>query len=132
MKKKTYAQLKKLLDETHSIYIRREAADKDGIASCITCGIRKHWSELQAGHFISRVHLATRWLDVNVHPQCKPCNVFKHGNLIEYAVWMNENYGWAAIADLRDLKHKKVKYSRSDLQEMIDTYQTKLKDLPTP
>ena len=126
---KTYAQLKKKLDETHSIYIRREAADKDGIASCITCGIRKHWKELQASHFISRSYLSTRWLDSNVHPACYTCNVLRHGNMIEYAVWMNENYGWTAIEDLREMKHKKVKYTRDDLQQKINYYQQKIDSL---
>jgi len=128
MKKQSYASLKKKLDAVFSEWIRRKDA-KDGIATCVTCGAKKEWKSIQCGHFVSRVHLATRWLEQNCAPQCSTCNVLKRGNMVEYAVWMNENWGWGTIEELRRLKHTTVKYTPAKLKEMIEDYQAKVKAL---
>ena len=38
-----------------------------------------HASRIQAGHFASRRHNATRYDLNNVRPQCAACNIFKQG-----------------------------------------------------
>ena len=50
MKKLTRSKLIKKLDNVFSQYIRRKDAIND-IAKCITCGVERHWKELQCGHF---------------------------------------------------------------------------------
>ena len=57
------------LDKEFSIFIRRRYAIND-IATCVTCGKKDHWKKLQAGHFMSRKHLSTRWDEDNVQVQC--------------------------------------------------------------
>ena len=52
---------------------------------------------------------------------CVTCGTQKHG--------MGANWGWQAIRDLRDLKHKTVKYSRTDYEQMIKDVQQKLSEL---
>jgi hypothetical protein len=84
---------------------------------------------MQCGHFVSRVHLATRWLETNTHVQCGTCNVLLRGNYVEFAVYMNDAWGWQTIRDLRDLKHTTVKLSRSDYEEKIADVQAKLAEL---
>jgi len=120
--------LKNKLDKLWSEYVRRKDAI-DGIATCVTCGTQKHWKEMQCGHFVSRTHLATRWLVNNTAVQCARCNILLRGNMVEYAVWMEANWGWQAIRDLRELKHRSVKYSRTDYEEMINDVQQKLGEL---
>ena len=127
-KPKTLASLKRKLDALHSEWVRRRGA-KGGMAICITCGAQKRWQEMQAGHFVSRVHLATRWLEQNVAVQCSTCNCLLRGNYVEYAVWMEANWVWQTIRDLRDLKHTTVKYSRAGYETMIAETKAKLASL---
>jgi len=77
---------------------------------------------MHAGHFVSRVHLAARFEPKNVAPTCSTCNVLRRGNPAEYALWLTRKYGPKIIEDLVALKHKTVKYTRSDLERMIEHY----------
>ena len=75
----THAKAKKKADEWFSKYVRWSAADADGNCTCFTCGKTHHASRIQAGHFASRRHNATRYDLNNVRPQCAACNIFKQG-----------------------------------------------------
>lgn len=75
----THAKAKKKADEWFSKYVRWSAADADGNCTCFTCGRTHHASRIQAGHFASRRHNATRYDLNNVRPQCAACNIFKQG-----------------------------------------------------
>lgn len=123
------AKLKKELDTVYSIYIRLTYADLDGYVKCFTCGSRFHWKKIQNGHYISRTHLATRWLDKNCHPQCIGCNIFKHGNMDEYAVALVKKYGAKILMTLNALKHKTTKISLDDYEKLIKKYKKKNKQL---
>lgn len=84
-RKKTSSQLKKLLDKVFSEFIRRKYADKEGKIKCYTCPKVLKWQELQCGHFVSRQHLATRYDEENVRPQCIGCNIFGGGKVSVFA-----------------------------------------------
>lgn len=73
-KAQTKAQLRKRADWLFSRLIRWTAADERGYCKCVTCGVRKHWSKIDCGHFMSRRFNGTRWHWNNCWPQCKPCN----------------------------------------------------------
>jgi hypothetical protein len=127
-KKPTLAALKAKMDKVWSEWVRRKDA-RGGLATCVTCSAVAPWKNMQCGHFVSRVHLATRFLEQNTAVQCYSCNVLRSGNYVEYAVWMEANWGWQTIRDLRDLKHTTVKYSRSDYETMIEETKAKLQAL---
>jgi hypothetical protein len=128
VKKKTLAQLKKELDGLHSQWIRRKDA-VDGMATCVTCGAVKIWTQQQCGHYISRVHLSTRFEDLNTHVQCLACNVWRNGNMDEYALYLERKFGFAALLELNNTKRLSVKFSRSDYEEMIEDRKRKLAQL---
>lgn len=128
MKPKTTASLKKKLDQLWSEWIRRKDA-VGGMATCVTCGAVKRWQEQQCGHFVSRVHLSTRWLEQNTAVQCYACNCLRGGNFIEYAVWMEKNWGWQTIRDLREMKHQTLKITRAGYLERIEEVKQKLAEL---
>lgn len=69
------------IDREFSFYVRLKEADKYGYNFCYTSGRRLHYLKLQAGHYISRAHLATRWDIDNVKPQSSYDNCNLHGNL---------------------------------------------------
>lgn len=82
---KTAAKLKKELDFLFSRFIRLSHADKRGYVRCYTCGVRKHWKEIQNGHFIRRQYLATRFDPRNCRPQCVGCNIYGDGKMVEFS-----------------------------------------------
>lgn len=66
---------------------------RDADQPCISCG-RHHTGINHAGHYRSRGSAPHLALDPrNVHKQCAPCNLFLHGNLIEYRAGLIRRYG---------------------------------------
>lgn len=125
-KPKSITKLKAELDSVFSLYIRTKYS-RDGYVSCFTCGIKKTIKEMQNGHYIPRNHLATRYLELNNHPQCVGCNVFKNGNMSSYAVRLEEKYGQGVLQDLEKLKRSIIK----DLPyaDLIEVYEERLSAL---
>ncbi len=63
------------------------------------------------------------WYDErNVNAQCMPCNHFLSGNLIVYAIYLQEKYGATIASDLYKLWLKPRKWTREEIQGIIDKY----------
>lgn len=120
-KKPTRKTLITKLDKVFSEYIRRKDAKND-IATCVTCGKKDHWKKLQAGHFMSRKHYATRWDEDNVEVQCSACNVFRYGEQYLFAKYL----GTEKADMLLNKSRETVKFPDWEIQEMIDLYKTKI------
>ena len=83
VKKKTQKYWKTKIDKVFHEYVRRRDADNDsGYCKCISCNKPIHFTESDAGHFIGRGALATRYDEQNVHAQCRKCNRFQYGRQI--------------------------------------------------
>lgn len=123
-------KLKEKLDKIFSEYTRRRYADDNGYVSCVTCGVTRIWNDhMDAGHYISRGILATRWDERNVHPQCKGCNSFGKGRMDEYALYLQQVYGFDVLQELNQLKHTITKLYIPDYEHLIEVYSRKVKDL---
>ena len=118
----TYAQLKREADKVFSAYIRQREKGPTGWATCVTCGYQDIWKRLQCGHYVSRTHLATRWNEKNAAVQCYACNILRRGNHAEFTLYLQGKYGQGIIEELVEAKHRTVKYTRAELQELIDSY----------
>ncbi len=112
------------LDKVFSEYIRRRYA-KNGIAECVTCGKKDHWKNLQAGHFMSRKHYATRWDDENVQVQCMACNVYRYGEQYLFAKYLGQEKADELLARSRTM----VKLKDWELEEMIEKYKKLLSEV---
>lgn len=117
--------LKNKLDKIFSEYIRRrDVDDHTGFGKCIDCGRETPFAEGDAGHFVGRRHLSTRWDEDNVHFQHRYCNRFLNGRQYEYG---------KALGDMADelvqKSHKVAKFDATHLQYLIDIYKDKLSDL---
>lgn len=124
MKKPTRKSLVIKLDTIFSQYIRRKDAISD-IAICITCGKKDHWKKLQNGHFQSRSHYSTRWLESNVGVQCYGCNISRSGEQYKFSQYLGDN-----LAQEMYIKSKQiVKFADIDLIEMIDYYTEKVNNI---
>ena len=118
----SYAKLRKKLDRVFGAWIRRRDTLANGLGYCISC---RQFAPLQCGHFIKRQHLALRWDERNAHGQCLRCNHFLGGNEAEYYHALLKRYGQFTMNELMRRKHDNVKYTRTDLQEMIAKFSLK-------
>jgi hypothetical protein len=128
------SSLEKKLDRLFSEWVRRSAADEGGTVECVTCQKLMHWTggDAQAGHFVKRQHRATRWDWRNVNVQCVRCNKWLDGNEGEHGAYIIKKHGLAVHDELLALKRTVKKFSRVELQELIDTYNKKLEMLNDP
>ena len=126
MKKLSRSKLIKKLDKIFSIYIRKRYAINE-IAQCFTCGKKDHYKRLQCGHFQSRRFYSTRWNELNCQVQCAACNVFKYGEQFIFSQNLNKKYGKKTAENLYVEAHKIVKYSTSDIQDLITNYEMLIK-----
>jgi hypothetical protein len=118
----TLSKLKKELDRVFSVFIRERDSNEYGHGSCVTCGLNKHWREMDAGHYMPRQDLATRWDEKNVHLQCKKCNGFRGGEPEKMAAYIDSYYGPKESEYLRVTAKGKFRPSRDWMQSKIKHY----------
>ena len=128
MKKLSRSKLIKKLDKVFSLYIRLRYA-KNEIAQCFTCGKKDHYKRLQCGHFQSRKHYSTRYDEINCQVQCVKCNVFRYGEQFIFGKNLDMEFGKGCSESLFYKAKETVKYSTSDLNELITKYTLLIKDL---
>tara|TARA_R100000654_G_scaffold60963_1_gene87826 strand:- start:295 stop:666 length:372 start_codon:yes stop_codon:yes gene_type:complete len=109
------------LDKVFSMYIRTRHA-KNEIVECVTCGVKKHFSEMDAGHFVSRRHYATRWTSSNCHVQCKKCNNWGAGESYLMGKYIDKTYGEGTADELITMSRQIKKFSNQDLEDLIKQY----------
>lgn len=126
---KDLKQIIKDLDTVFSKFIRLRKADSNGIVRCFTSGVFMHWKESQAGHFISRRHLPTRWDEINVQVQSVAENIFNQGNAPVFAERIEEVYGKSALEILLRKKSNKWKPSKAELILLISIYTKKIEHI---
>jgi hypothetical protein len=112
-----------------SEYVRRRGADAGGTERCYTCGAPNHWKALQCGHAIGGRHNAVLFDEDICRPQCVRCNVMLRGNYPIFTTNLIKENGlewWEGkLAGARQV----VKWARSDLEDLIQTYKQKLEGL---
>lgn len=117
----------KKLDVVFSRFIRLRDSGPNGYGKCCTCGTPGHYKEMHAGHFQSRGFHGSRFDERNVHLQCVHCNCFRDGNGPEYFRFMQDKYGDEVIDKIRS--NKLGGPSRAELEEMIEYYNEKVKEM---
>lgn len=121
-KKPNQLLLRKKADAIFSRYIRQR--DK-GV--CFTCGLVKHWKEMQNGHFIPRQYLATRFSEDNCACQCYACNMLFNGQPSVFSIKLREIYGEDQIHKLEAKRREVIRYF--DYEKVIKDYTEKCKEL---
>ena len=96
----------------------------------MSCGVRKHWKELQSGHYVAKSKGLSIYFDEqNNNPQCASCNIWRNGNLDQYALYMIKKYG-EGILEVLDLKRRMaIKITAAEYEEKIEVYKAKLREL---
>ncbi|MHC5062263.1 MAG: recombination protein NinG [Planctomycetota bacterium] len=119
----------KKLDTVFSQFIRLRASDDAGRGSCFTCHSVRHFSEVDAGHFMSRACMSTRWDEQNVQFQCKRCNGFRSGEQFLFSKHLDEKYGEGTAEALLIASKKTRKFTRDELEQMYHHYKRRVDEL---
>lgn len=119
------------LDRIFSEYIRLRDSDKNGYGKCITCGKIIFWKDGDAGHAINRAHMSTRFDEMNVHLQCRYCNRFREGEIVEYTQALVRKYGQSRLDILLAKKHFTSKMGDFEAEQLIKHYKAIVKQLKT-
>jgi Bacteriophage Lambda NinG protein len=126
---KKLGSIKKKAWSAFSRFIRIRDADESGNCKCITCGAIKPIKEMQAGHFIGGRNNAVLFSEFGVHAQCYGCNIGKHGNAVEYFVFMEKTYGREEIELQRNHARRTIKYTYADYLEIYNKYNNLCEEL---
>ena len=107
--------------------------ERDKGKPCVSCG--GAWSKYhQAGHWKkAELYSTLKFNELNIHNQCKKCNLFEDGNVQKYSdrihlrITREEK---EELEHLAELEKKGVhKWDREELKAIRKYYQTKLKQL---
>jgi hypothetical protein len=112
-----------------SEYVRRKDADEYGYVDCYTCRTRAHWKEMDAGHGIPGRHNAVLFDTDIIRPQCRTCNRFNHGEQFRFGKRLDSENGAGFFERKLKESRRAVKYYESDLDDLIEYYKDKLKEL---
>lgn len=119
---KSLPELKNTAQRAFNKYIRER--DKD--LPCISCGKTKvnGW---EAGHYWAQgKNGALRYDEQNVNKQCTSCNKFDHGNLLNYRIGLVNKIGEHRVKWLDANRRTSKKWTRDELNMIIDLYKNKL------
>jgi hypothetical protein len=129
IKQKGFKELVKILDSVFSEYIRLSNVDDNGYCRCITCGKIHHYKDIHNGHFISRSVFATRFDEMNCHPQCCYCNSYRSGEWLVYEDKLIEIYGKEKVEELKLKARMGGRPTNDQLVGMIEGYRTQIREL---
>ena len=132
MKKiKTIPKLKKEALDLYSELFKLKAFSEDKLR-CFTCDapLQLHSSNTHLGHYLSRgAYPGLTFHPDNSRVQCFRCNVHLHGNTIEFRQRLIEEIGVYAVEEMEGMRHNQIKWSRSELNDMIILFKTLISDM---
>lgn len=123
VKEKKLGAYIKELDGLVSLFVRLSAADDQGTVSCISCGERLWWADSDCCHYKDRDNMGTRFYLPNLAPGCQPCNRFSHYDHI--TEWKRKLTN-RQQNDLEFRSRSLMKFTRTELEEMIEDYKVKV------
>lgn len=101
---------------------------RDDDLPCISCG-RHHTGQYHAGHYLSvGARPELRFVELNVHKQCSPCNTHLSGNAVLYRIALINKIGTAGV-DWLEGPHEPKRYTIDDLKAIKHEYAAKAKEL---
>lgn len=112
-----------------SVYIRLRDADSNGIVRCITSGRMVNWKDADAGHFISRRYMATKYDERNVNAQSRHDNRFAAGEQFKHSKAIDIKWG-AGTADKLLVKSRTIsKIASFEINELTKHYKKEVERL---
>lgn len=112
-----------------SLFIRKSYADREGFVECYTCGRRKHYKEMDAGHGISGRKNAVLFMEKVVKPQDTYCNKYLGGNYKVFTPKLIEELGADRYQELAIEAMQVKKMYPEQYLEVQRYYEAKLAEL---
>jgi hypothetical protein len=109
--RKTWKRLAKKADQACSKAVRT----REG--KCFCCGGK---NILQCGHLITKSRTIIRYHVLNMHAQCRTCNMLHELYPERYILKFIQKYGVLSFYELVILSYKKAVYGLDDLQKVIN------------
>lgn len=128
---KSVSSLEKKLDRVFSKFIRLRDTKQYGFkyGRCISCGRIMPYTQLDCGHFHSRIHRNTRYDEDNCHVECHYCNRMSADHLIKYQENLIKKIGQKRFDLLKVKASMTCKRSAFELELLIKEYEKKIKEL---
>jgi hypothetical protein len=123
------AKTKAKLDKIFSQFIRLRAVNDEGYGECFTCGRLRFYKNADAGHFMVRQKMPTRFDELNVQFQCKVCNGFEGGAQYEFAKRLDEIYGEGTAEAILLKSNQTKKWTVEELEEKCRYYRRKVNEI---
>lgn len=122
--KPSVTALTRKLDKVFSEFIRLRDSKPYGhkFFRCISCGQIKAYEQMDAGHFVSRIHKATRWDEENVNGECRACNRMSADHIIWYQRNLEQKIGRDRVDMLIARGRQTKKWSAWELEMLIEYY----------
>ena len=103
-------------------YIRQRDS-QDGYFTCISCGKTLPVEQMNAGHYVPvKNSSALRFNEFNVNGECQYSNGFDEFHLIGYRKNLIDKIGEGMVLYLEQNARTVKKWSRTELNEIIETY----------
>ncbi len=112
-----------------SVYIRLRDADENGYCICCTSGMPVHWKDCDAGHFIGRRYMSTKYDERNVHSQRRFSNRFNGGEQYAHAMFIEKKYGRGTVDKLMILSRTRKSYSKFEIDALSQHYKKEVERL---
>ena len=130
-RKPSTASLVRKLDRIFSEYVRLRDSKPFGYKyfRCISCGQIKPFEQADAGHFIGRTHMATRFDEQNVWCECRSCNRFSSDHMIYYQRNLEQRIGKDKVDLLIARGRQTKKWSAFELELLIKHYTERIKEM---
>ena len=130
-RKPSTAALVRKLDRTFSEYVRLRDSKPFGYKyfRCISCGQIKPYDQMDCGHFIGRMHMATRFDEQNCNGECRVCNRFSPDHMIYYQRNLELKIGKDKVDLLIAKGRQTKKWSAFELELLIKYYTERVKEM---
>ena len=119
-------KLKGRVDNAHSKMMRLM------IPYCVVCGKTEPQIVLNCGHLFSRAAMSTRW-DFhdggNCYVQCAGCNLKHEFDFYPFSNWYTKKFGQKMYDELHARHWTTKKYSISELEELLETFNDIVKEM---
>ena len=131
MKAKSLPKLKKQALDLYSELVKYQFA-RDGKLNCYTCDkpLHLHTTDCQLGHYLSRGAYPNLVFHTNnSRLQCIRCNVWLHGNTVEFRIRLIAEIGIKEVEELEAIRHYPIKLIRSEYEDMIESFKQQIKEI---
>lgn len=124
---KSLSDLLEIAQKEFNKFIRKRDSKGDHFI-CISCNSIKELNKMDAGHYYSvGNHSHLRFNENNVHSQCRSCNCFMHGHLINYRENLIKKIGLEEVEKLDAWRNFSMKWDKLQVIAIIQEYKEKIK-----